>query len=103
MDELPEKEKKKRDKEKEKEEEKEAAADGRRASVMQLQDLATLPPMVRRRLAMDNQQDLQTWMQHANIKEALTSNFLENLNQKMIQPTKCACPLMTTDDTSTRR
>ena len=58
--------------------------------------------MVRRRLALDTQQDLMAWMQSINIKERLTSNFLEALNQKVVRPTKAYSSLLDQLDTEIR-
>ena len=70
-----------------KEEEEVDKPDARRQSMVKSVEVSRVP-MVRRRLAMDNQQDMQTFMADANIKETLASAFLENLNVKMIAPTK---------------
>ena len=58
--------------------------------------------MVRRRLALDTQQDLMAWMQSINIKERLRSHFLEALNQKVVRPTKAYSSLLDQLDTEIR-
>jgi len=47
-------------------------------------------PLSRRRMALDNMQDLQTWLDEAKTVQgrALRSNFLEQLNKALIKPCK---------------
>ena len=79
----------------------EAAGGGgnRRGSVMAPKDLPDeavikRAPMVRRRLHLDNQQDLQDWLAKCNLKTALKSRFLEPLNKGMIKASKQHGPVL---------
>ena len=88
----------------------EAAGGGgnRRGSVMAPKDLPDeavikRAPMVRRRLHLDNQQDLQDWLAKCNLKTALKSRFLELLNKGMIKASKQHGPVLDHVETDIRQ
>ena len=51
-------------------------------------------PMQRRRLAMDNQQDLQGWMASINVKLPIKSAYMQPLNELIMLPTKAYASLL---------
>ena len=81
--------------------------DARRGSVLAVEapkvEEVERPPIPRRRLFLDNQQDLQDWLSKCNLRVNLRSSFLDPMNKAMVKTNRTHGPVLDHLETDIRQ